>query len=71
MNNLTEINKIDLNKFNNSFFAHFNSKEECDVFCNKYTGKLGHRCCYGKGIRLCDATSNNDVQNILKLYESV
>ena len=31
-------------------FLHFNSKEECKLFMNKYDEQLGNICCSGKGV---------------------
>ena len=56
-------NDVKLNK-NTTFFIHFDSKEICDKFCNKYKGRTGNRCCFGKGILLHDVTSYNEIYSI-------
>ena len=51
MNNIIDISKSE------NVYIHFNSKEECKLFMNKYDEQLGNICCSGKGV--CIKTYKN------------
>lgn len=53
-----------------SFFIHFETPQLCQQFKQYYTGPIGHTCCSGKGCKLLDVTSWNQIHNIKKIFLS-
>ena len=45
-----------------SFFVHFSSIQDCNIFKSKYNGTTGHVCCKGKGIHI-KTYNDNKVDN--------
>ena len=55
-------------------FLHFNSKEECELFMDKYNEKMGHICCAGKGVCIKTyknkkVTSYDQIKDIKKKFK--
>ena len=61
MNNENLFNKTSKD---DEFYIHFDSKEICDNFLKKYRGRIGNRCCFGKGVQLCEVTSFSEIYSI-------
>jgi len=54
-------------------YIHFETKELCQVFCQKTRIRTGHRCCFGKGVLLYGVKNSieakmikNDFMNTIK-----
>ena len=62
---------IDKGKYDDEFYIHFESNVLCDAFKQWYTKAIGHTCCSGKGCKLLDVTSWNEVRQLKKEFESI
>jgi len=62
--------RINLIDDDDTFFIHFNSIKECNIFKQKFTGALGNTCCNGKGIHVKTYNGknvdNNQIYDIIR-----
>ena len=63
------IERINLIDDDDTYFVHFKSVTDCNIFKQKYTGTLGNTCCNGKGIHII--TYNGKNVNNDKIYDII
>jgi len=66
MSNIKRINFID---DDDTFFVHFNSSKDCNIFKQNFSGTLGNICCNGKGIHV--KTYNGTKVDNDKIYDII
>jgi hypothetical protein len=63
-----KISSMNDGKSEKDYYIHFNTKNECEQFLVKYTGRKGMFCCDGKGCHLPGVSSWKEIHSLKKKF---